>query len=70
VSDFALLSRLTSALPAVAVVVVIEADEPLVGLAWDLGAHEVLPLSRCRDELAPLVARFFQPLEGSHATGP
>jgi hypothetical protein len=66
--EFALLSRLGLALPDVTTLVVVEGDENQIGLAWDLGACEVLPLSRCRDELAPRVVRYFLPPEAPHAS--
>ena len=66
--EFALLARLSLALPEVTPLVVTEGDERQTGLAWDLGACEVLLLGRCRDELAPRVVRCFLPPEGTHAS--
>jgi hypothetical protein len=65
--EFALLARLSTALPDLAIVVVLpEPDETLAGLAWDLGACEVLPLFRCRETLVPLIARLFPTSEAAH----
>ena len=66
--EFALLARLSTALPDLAIIVVLaEPDETLAGLAWDLGACEVLPWLRCRERLVPLIARLFPVSEAPHA---
>ncbi|MFQ3593429.1 MAG: hypothetical protein SNJ82_09635 [Gemmataceae bacterium] len=64
--ELTLLSRLTMALPDLAVVVLTD-DETLAGLGWDLGAYAVLDGVSSRDLLVPLVTRLLQPTENSHA---
>lgn len=54
--EFALLDEVSRTTPETRIFVVLDQDDArLRGLAWDLGASYVLPLSRSRDLLPDLV---------------
>ena len=54
--EFALLDQVSRAMPETRVFVVLDQDDArLRGLAWDLGATYVLPLTRARDLLPDLI---------------
>lgn len=68
--EFAILGRVTRIFPEVAVVAVLEADQPRwAGLAWDLGAAYVLSSERGVDELLGLMTHLMNyPAGRSDAT--
>ena len=54
--EFALLDQVSRSMPETRIVVVLDQDDArLRGLAWDLGAAYVLPLTRSRDLLPDLI---------------
>ena len=54
--EFALLDQVSRTMPETRILVVLDQDDArLRGLAWDLGAAYVLPLTRARDLLPNLI---------------